>query len=395
MTVEIVQDLEGFVGLRNDWERIHELDPDAGYFLSWRWFAQVFRSNPGRWKVLAIRGGGPGKEYTCFLPLSHHTHWSESGQRFKTELKPAGKLAWAQYTGFVCDPAAEEEAIGEVAAYLSAAPWARVSFKHDGCRRRLDILLRAFSDPQSYRVSFRSMLINDGSVDNLVCPRLSLPDDFDTYVQSQLSSKTRQKMRRFWRRYERSEDLCIVESTSDTFASDLDALLEMWLVRWMPVRGEKSALGVAAKYREFLDLSNRIGAIRLSTLWEGERRLGAICCIVDQDEKYQYFIVSGRDESASGPNIGLLLHTDAIKWAIGNGMRTYDFCHGNEAYKISYGAAEHVLSNVEIVRRSACDVSQLDPCHVGEAMRKTIEMIEGNRIGAAASACRQLLPLIA
>ncbi|WP_422041636.1 GNAT family N-acetyltransferase [Roseibium sp.] len=395
MTVEIIQDPDGFAALRDDWERVHRLDPDAGYFLSWRWLDQVFRSDPGRWKVLAVRGRGPGKGYDCFLPLSHHTHWSESGQRFKTEMKPAGKLAWAQYTGFVCDPAREVEALAEIAAYLAGAPWARISFKHDGCRRRLDLLLDAFSDPQSYRINSRPMLINNGTVDNLICPRLSLPGDFDLYAQSRLSSKTRQKLRRFWRRYERSDALRITDSTPDRFLSDLDALLGMWLVRWAPARGEKSALRAAAKYREFLDLSHRIDAIRLSTLWHGDKRLGAMCSIVDHDAKYLYFIVSGRDETAREPNIGLLLHTHTIKWAIANGVKTYDFCHGNEAYKISYGAVEHTLSNVEIVRRSSCDVAQLNPDHLGDAMRQTIEMIESERTDAAASACRQLLPLIA
>lgn len=395
MRVEIVQHPEAFAALRKDWERVHGSDPEAGYFLSWHWLAQVFRSNPGRWKVLAVRGRGPGMGYTCFLPLSHHTHWSEGGQRFKTELKPAGKLAWAQYTGFVCDPAAEEDAIGTIADYLAGAPWARISFKHDGCRRRLDLLLRVFSDARSYRINSRTLLINNGTVDNLVCPRLNLADDFDTYAQSRLSSKTRQKMRRFWRRYEQSEDLRIVDSTRETFASDLDALLDMWLLRWTPVRGEKSALKAASKYRDVLALSNRIGAIRLSALWRGGRCLGSMCSIVDDDAKYLYFIVSGRDETAPEPNIGLLLHVHTIKWAIANGMQIYDFCHGNEAYKLSYGAEEHLLSNVEIVRRSACEVAQLDPDHIGDAMRKTIEMIEGNRAGAAARACRELLPLIA
>ncbi|MEX0347158.1 MAG: GNAT family N-acetyltransferase [Rhizobiaceae bacterium] len=394
MIVEIVEDWDAFQALRPHWQRLHARDPESGYFLSWRWLAEVFRANPGRWKVLVARSDASNGEVTGLLPLKHRVRWSESGQQFKTELGPGGKLSWAQYTGMICEPERERAVTGAFADTLLQTPWARIGFLHDGCRRRLDMLLERFPE-KMYRLTERSQMINGGEVDNLICPQVPLPDSFERYLAECVSSNTRQKIRRFWRRFEADETLTITDSSPATFDGDLDALLDMWRVSWTPVRGEKSVERAISKYRDVIAQSHRLDAVNLCTLWRADKRLGALCSFVDRVSKHLYFIVAGRDETVSDPNIGLLLHTHNIKWAVANGMDIYDFCHGNEAYKFSYGAEAKQLTYLEISRRSACNVARLDPDHLGEAMRKTIAMLEADRTEAAKNACRQILPLIA
>ena len=63
--------------------------------------------------------------------------------------------------------------------------------------------------------------------------------------------------------------------------------------------------------------------------------------------------IVGRDEDASEPFIGLLLHAHAIRWAIENNLRTYDLCHGNEPYKYSLGAID--ISGISQVADHALD----------------------------------------
>lgn len=394
MKVDIIQRMEDFADLRERWTYVHDCDPEAGYFLSWQWMAEVFRANPDSWRILAVGGKSGSSGHICYLPLKHRTRWSESSQRFKTELGPGGKLSWAQYTGVVCLPELEEPAIKAIAATILNMPWARLSFQHDSCERRLGMLLQHFQRGD-YRIKHRPQIINGGRVDNLICPQISLPSDYETYLSSGPSSNTRQKMRRFWRQFEASGDLKITDSTPDSYEADLSGLLKMWLESWAPIRGKSSAARAVAKYREVLDQSARIGAIHICTLWREDIRLGALCSIVDRRRRHLYFIVAGRDETVRDPNVGILLHAHNIQWAISNGIETYDFCHGNEGYKYSYGATDRSVANVEIIRSSDCDVGQLDPAGLGQAMRKTIKMLEADQKEAAVNACRQMLPLIA
>ncbi len=394
MNIEIIQDWEAFQALRPSWEKLHALDTDSGYFLSWNWMSEVFRTNPGRWRVLIARAGPIDAHIIGISPLKQRVRWSESGQQFKTELGPGGKLSWAQYTGFICHPDHEREAIGAIADKLLETPWSRIGFLHDGCRRRLDMLLDRFPE-QTYRLTERSQMINGGKVDNLICPQIQLQASFDQYLDENVSSNTRQKIRRFWRRFEAADELTITDGTADTYEGDLTAMLDMWKTSWVPVRGAKSVERAIAKYKEVIDQSHRLGAVHICTLWQESTRFGALCNFVDRDAKHLHFIVAGRDEAVTDPNVGLLLHTHNIRWAIANGMKIYDFCHGDEAYKFSYGAQGRQLSNFEISRRSTCDVTQLDPEHLGEAMRKTISMLESDQTDAAKNACRQILPLIA
>lgn len=394
MHVDVIETWDAFLGLQQAWEAVHTRDPDAGYFLSWQWMGEVFRANPDRWRVLAVRPDDAGSDHICFFPLKLGTRWSGSSRQFTTEIQAAGRLSWGQYTGFICLPEQEKPAVSAVAAELKKMPWGRLSHKNDPCRRRLKLLLEEF-DPSGYRISHGEDVINGGTVDNLICPQVQLPGDYESYLQSCLSSNTRQKMRRFWRKFEAADDLTITNSDDGSYEQDLTILLDFWLISWAPSRGQSSAERAVAKYREILAQSHSLGAVHIPVLWRGDRPLGALANIVDRGKKHLYFIAAGRDENVQDPNIGLLLHAHNIQWAIANGIGTYDFCHGNEPYKYSFGATDRNVSNVSIYRRSANKAARLDPAHAGEALRKAIDLMESNRVNDAAMACRQILPLLA
>lgn len=394
MQVDVIETWDAFLGLKQAWEVVHAQDPEAGYFLSWQWLGEAFRANPDRWRVLAVRSSDAGSDHVCFFPLKLGTRWSSSSRQFTTEIQAGGRLSWGQYTGFVCLPDQERPAIAAVAARLCEMPWGRLSHKNDPSERRLELFLDGFAK-SDYRVSHGEDVINGGTVDNLVCPQIQLPGDYESYLQSCLSSNTRQKMRRFWRKFEAADDLKITNSTQETYERDLTILLDFWLISWAPSRGRSSAERAVKKYREILGQSHSLGAVHIPVLWRGDQPLGALANIVDCNKQHLYFIAAGRDETAQDPNVGLLLHAHNIQWAIDNDISTYDFCHGNEPYKYSFGATDRNVSNVSIYRKSASNVERLDPAHAGDALRKAINLMESNRVDDAAMACRQILPFLA
>jgi CelD/BcsL family acetyltransferase involved in cellulose biosynthesis len=260
-------------------------------------------------------------------------------------------LLWGQYSGFVCDPAFERTALPALAHALQDLSWTKVSLKHlSEPEHRTRLFLGGF-DEQDYEVRFSSSSINAGTVDGLVCPYVPLPADFETYLGSSVSRNTRQKIRRYLRRIDASDELRITIADRSTFERDLDALLDLWWKRWAPRRGADTADEVASKYREVLTHSFALGAVLLPVLWRNDKPLGALASILDRRARCVHFIVAGRDEDAADQFIGTALHAHSIRWAIDNRYDTYDFCHGNEAYKYSFGAVDRVVQHVKISRR--------------------------------------------
>jgi len=336
--VEAVESFARFTDLRAEWDALHQLDPQSHVFLSWAWMAQALRDHPKRWRVLVVRvAGTPG--IVCILPLKYRTHWSRSRQQFETELQAGGRLLWSEYTGFLCAPAYETPALTAVAQHLATMPWRRLSMRYvpQAGRSRVftDALKAAGCD-----VRYKPYRINGGTTDNLLCPRVTLPADFATYLATQISASRRQQYSRFRRKYLETGDYRITASTSATLEADLDALLGFWLDKWRDQKGAKVAAQVAANYRAVLTAAHEIGALYLPVLRKGDEPLGALGHVVDARTGAMHFIVAGRSGAAPEPFIGAALHFHAISEAINAGCATYDFCHGDEAYKYSYGAVD-------------------------------------------------------
>jgi hypothetical protein len=390
MRVDLIETPEAFEQLEQSWNRVQEADRDAGYFLSWEWLAVVFRANRGRWRVLAARPEDEPLNYVAFLPLRLDVRWSKSNVEFATTLEAAGRLSWAQYTGFVCMPAWEEEALVALAAALRTLPWshARLTNWLVSDRRR-ELFLSTFATDE-YEVSIEDRVRAEGKVDNRVCPFVPLPDNYEEYLSTRVSANTRQKIRRFARKVEQSADLQLTATSPDHFEEHLDALLELWLRKWAPVRGQGSAERAVRKYREILGQSMECDAVFMPMLWSAGTLLGGLVHIVDRRKGVLHFIVAGRDEAASEPSIGLVLHAYSIRWAIDNKMRLYDLCHGNEAYKYSLGASDKRIEHLTIRRRSRVGGGRLDPRNVPDGLETIVKFLAAGRVDDAVSACRQL-----
>lgn len=393
MRVDLIDTPEAFEQLGQSWSRVQEADPDAGYFLSWVWLAVVFRANRGRWRVLATRPENEPLGYVGFLPLWLDLRWSRSRAEFGTKLEAAGRLSWAQYTGFVCMPGWEEKALVALASALRTLPWSHFRLKNWLVSdRRRALFLSAFAADE-YEVSIEDRVRAEHEIDNRVCPFVPLPDSYEEYLATRVSSNMRQKIRRFSRKVEQSADLQLTPTSPDLLEEHLDSLLELWLRKWAPARGQGSAERAVRKYREILGQSMECDAVFMPMLWSASTLLGGLVHIVDRRKGVMYFIVAGREEAASEPFIGLMLHAYSIRWAIENKMHLYDLCHGNEAYKYSLGAIDRRIEHLTIRRRSRVEGGRLDPINVADGLEMIVGFLAAGRVDDAVSACRQLATL--
>lgn len=392
LQVDVIDSYAEFVGLRSLWQKLEQRDPESTVFLTWAWMAEVLRDKPFRWSILIVREQGVEDNILCILPLKYRVHWSRSRRELQTELEAGGRLLWSEYTGLLCDPRHEQAALAAVAERLARMPWAKLSMRYVAQHRRCRIFTGLFSD-MGYPVRYRTYRINSGQTDNLLCPQVDLPEDFDTFLQTQISANKRQQFNRFRRKHLDTGNYAITCASDDTLDDDLDALLSFWTLKWREQKGSRQASRVAGNYRAVLTAAHRTGTLFLPVLRRGAESLGALGHVIDRENGLLHFIVAGRDAEAKEPFIGSALHFHSIEWAIRQGFICYDFCHGNEAYKYSYGAQDQEVLYFEIRRPNLDDHPVLDFVSIGEAMKRAEAFLKAGKTDRAARACAQVARL--
>jgi CelD/BcsL family acetyltransferase involved in cellulose biosynthesis len=389
--VSIVETIAAVGVLEAGWRALERRDPEGGFFLSHAWMMRVFAVNPGRWRVFAVHSGA---RLVALFPAKYRAHWSRSTERFQTEIEPGGRLGWSEYTGFLCEPGMEAEALPLIAEALADAPWVRLSIRYEPTGDRSRLFAAAF-DPEAFELRWRGYIINGGQTDNLISPQVPLPRDFESYIRSRMSANTRQKLRRAIRGQLQTGRYRITAATPQTVRRDLDILLAHWQARWARDKGADTAATVAGNYRFILETAQDLGALHLPVLWQGDRPLGALGHVIDRQTGRSHFIVAGRDPQADDASIGLLLHASAIRWAIRQGLSLYDFGHGNESYKYSFGPEERRLSYLELRRRSGSTAGYFDPITMLAALARIDGFIAAGKTERAAAACVQLAEIAA
>jgi len=387
-SVEVIETMQDMERLKPGWEELQSRDPDSGVFLSWAWLAKAFGENPQRWRVFAVRSG---QNYVCIFPVKYRVHWSNSRTELQSEIEAGGRLLWSEYTGFLCDPAHKEMAIATLARHLATLPWSQLSIRYEPSEDRAKIFAAAFP-ADNFRTKFKEYRINKGKTDNLVSPQIELPSKFETYLQTSLSKSMREKVRKFFRRHLDTNELQVTETTAETFDRDIEILLGFWTQKWATNKGDDVAAKVADNYRKIMRTALDMDILFMPVLWQGDHPLAALGHVVDPHQRHVHFIVAGRDADNGVASTGQILHAYSIRWAIECGFAVYDFCHGNEKYKYSYGAKDKQLNYFTIRRKpEASDMGFLDPINTAEALHRTIDLIESNKPDQASAACRQIL----
>ncbi|MBM4259689.1 MAG: GNAT family N-acetyltransferase [Deltaproteobacteria bacterium] len=389
--IERIDTFEDFQYLRTAWDALYHADPEAQFFLSWKWLTGPLESYPEEWMVLVARSA----EGTALglLPLRLKTLWSKSRQKLRNELHFAGRLFWADYGGILCHPDHEELVLGTCAAYLKQMHWSHIFLK--GFRtsaRRFELFMKPFMDERLLVESLTSV-INDGETDNLLCPYIDLPDTFAAYL-AQLSSNTRQKISRFLRKLESSSEYRITTTDVTTHSRDVQILTMLWSNMWGEQKGADTQR-LAAKYGKIIQRGLEDELAHLLVLWHREKPIGVLASFVDWEYSRLLFFVSGRDENFRDLPVGLVLRAWNIRWTIEHGLRTYDFLRGNEPYKYSLGAADVRVQYPAIRTKSGTNLNdKLDPGCITEALSLADDFVRRGRQQRAITACQQILATI-
>lgn len=388
MRVDIIDTMPALLRLEDNWNAVYDSDPDARFFLSWKWLSGWIEQIAGPWFVLAARAHhDDNAPYVAFLALRIQTK-VENG-RIHNELNMAGNFA-ADYTGLLCQPDAEARAIPAFARCIKHMNWARLNLENVRMSdKRMNLLLAHFSK-SDFETDEIDRIGKIDNVDNNLCPFAALPQTWEAYLQG-LTANSRQKIRRLLRILDSAQQFRVSHATPETIDRDLDTMLQFWEAKWTPRKGE-FARSIAESNRMMLARSFRAGFLFLPTLWKDDRPLASLATLVDHKKRVFLFYMTGRDETFDELPAGLLLHAYSIRHAIDNGMAEYDFLRGNEAYKYSFSTNERRIRCVTIKTRNGMNLgSVIDRRTISDVLREATELHRAGRLTEAERGYRQVL----
>jgi CelD/BcsL family acetyltransferase involved in cellulose biosynthesis len=389
LRVETIDTYAEFLAIEAAWKALEDRDPEMTFFLSWDWLGQAFRDNSYRWSVLVVYASAAKDDIVGLLPLKYGVHWSSTRNEFQTEIEAGGRLIFSEYTGFLCNPENETAVMGALASALRVMPWSKLSLRYVAQKQRATLFCAAF-ERFGYPVTWKEYRINKGKTDNLICPHVPLPDDFEAYLQASVSANTRQRYRRFQRKFFTNGDYHFTHCDATSFDEDVAILMGFWKQKWAPEKGRSKSSSVAANFEKVLKAASETEALFLPILWRGDTPLAALGHVMDPKNGAMHFIIAGRDDAAEEAFIGAALHFHSIECAILLGCQYYDFGHGDEEYKFSYGAEPTKVEYFSINRPDAGSEMVFDSISTGVALKRIGRFIKAGERDQAEHACRQL-----
>jgi CelD/BcsL family acetyltransferase involved in cellulose biosynthesis len=332
MRLDIHSDPGSLTTLAPEWNRLLASARHNSIFATPEW-AQTWWRSFGEGRQLCLMTVHDGQALVGVVSL----FVEREGQRYVARF--LGGVDVTDYEDIVAQPGMEAEVWAAAMAHLDQQPWDLDLHNVPGDSPTIEFLRRLGQDGRhSVSVAFED-----------VCPMINpLPPDWETYLDS-LDKKDRHELRRKQRRLLGDSDL----QTEITWTQrDLPQAMEDFVRLHRLSSADKSEFmtprmvgffnDVAAmcRQRDWLCLAFlSVQGVRVSTIMAFEYG------------KTLYLYNSGYDPEYEYLSAGLLLKALAIEYAIGRGLRCYDFLQGSERYKYDLGARDTQVVQIQCGQR--------------------------------------------
>lgn len=304
-----------FAPLKATWDHLLAHCPSNTIFLTWEWQELWWRwCGEGDLHLLTIQADD---EVVGIAPLQLvHGAWGF-----------AGGVEVADFLDVIARPPYASDVARAVLDYLQAHGGA-VDLRNLRPTSLGATLLYAEAQARGIRTE---MITED------VSPRIELPADWDTYLQS-LTKKDRHELRRKMRRLMGAGDVRY-RAVSDpaTYSQDVGDFLRLHRLS----AEAKAAFMTPEMERYFRALVDQFGPAGLLRLYFLEIDGVRVASLILFDYGNEFLLYnSGYDPAYAPLSVGLLLKAYCIRDAIGEGKRAYDFLQGNEPYKYDLGGVD-------------------------------------------------------
>lgn len=308
--------VQSFFAFADEWRRLHEVAPDATPFQSWEWLSTWWK-HLGRGRPLAIVA------YEDDTPLCAMALTESSYRHTPLKLLQWMGAPQSDYNDFVGERRREECARAFM-RFLTEKRGGRVCDLSD-VRAETAALLASSLDLQA--------------CDAQPCALLPLPEtqeELNRALSGNLRATIKKRMRQLAADFEMVQ-FSTVESAQD-LPQGMDDLFRLHTAR-LRARGEKGAFAnesVRAFHREVAAKSLELGKLRLHRLTVNGECRSALYCFRHADTVYYY--LGGFDPAFGRYSPGVLILNFAIRSALDEGARNFDFMRGEEDYKARWSA---------------------------------------------------------
>ena len=178
------------------------------------------------------------------------------------------------------------------------------------------------------------------------CPVLSLENKEPDYFAP---PRQLEKLRYYERRAAKIGDVKFEKATSENCGSFLDQLFKLHSARWSEKGG-----GVLAEtdlqqfHSRAVNAFARGGFLRMYRFRIGSEIAGVLYAFAN--ERATFFYLSGFDPKFEKLSPGALMIGHAIREAMAEGNRAFDFLRGSEPYKYHWGACDQQTTNLLLSR---------------------------------------------
>ena len=181
-----------------------------------------------------------------------------------------------------------------------------------------------------------------------VCPTISLPESFETYLETQLDKKQRHEIRRKLRRAEGANAQLVIIGPEDDIRQAIDEFLVL-LQKSTPEKHSWLNEGRRAVFHEVAAAAQAEGTLQLMFMEVEGQKAAALFNFEYAGRVWVYN--SGLDPASFGHlSLGVVLTARAIEIDIERGNREFDFLRGNEEYKYRFGAQDTTVHRLQMSR---------------------------------------------
>lgn len=354
MVIEKVNEARRFEVLRDEWNELLKDSISDCLFLTWEWLHTWWKhlAEDRQLNLITVRLDG---RLIAIAPLAHRSsRWRRLLPFPVLEFLGTGNVG-SDYLDILIRRGHERQALSALAESLADGKlMLEFSQVERGSAHAIELALQLKRQGWAY-----SRRLTD------ICPYINLSGhDWESYLAS-LGSAHRYNLRRRLRNLESRWSVQFERVQSEEQRAEaLQVLVMLHGLRWRARNspGVFHAPGLVAFHEELSRLALRRGWLRMYVLRLDGRPVAALYGF--NYHNTFYFYQSGFDPDYGKYSVGLVMMGLAIKSAIEEGSKVYDFLRGDESYKLLWTRDER-----ELVR-----LGLYPPGERGTVYRQTMEL---------------------
>jgi CelD/BcsL family acetyltransferase involved in cellulose biosynthesis len=328
MKIDLIDNKNRFDTLRDNWNDIYAADSQATVFYSWSWLRAWIEASMNRWVLMGVRAGN-SKQYVGFLIVYRAAN--------NDRLLLLGGVPESDHTAMVCAPGYENIVIETLAEYIQAhLKWDYFKLT-EVFDYRLSLLVDRFSVPNYLIVEKQQT----------PCPYLELPSDWNSYLEINLSSSQRRKLRRAINKVEQDKRYTIELPTRATIDQYAELIIALWKKRW-----QREDQRLFRFFDHVIHYCFADGTLHGLMIWDGDTPVAAQLAFVDRKHNTLSFYNGGWDNAYAKLSPIIVMLSYNIRFAIENGYQACDFLRGADEYKLKFCASNRYNRNYVITRNT-------------------------------------------